>query len=163
MDRVRIITSDRRFFVAASAMVWLAACGGWTGPVVDPGAVASDSINGDTTTPTGPTEPSVTTTPKSIEGTGTFDTEQPDGENEGGFGAPAAAPGEFDDASPIPITAVAALDDTGCWYLTGGSSRSLLVAPVGTVLDDSGSALVTPPVTSSLTVTTSTLAAGTKQ
>ncbi|NNE12194.1 MAG: hypothetical protein HKN41_08120 [Ilumatobacter sp.] len=61
----------------------------------------------------------------------------------GGFGAPAAAPGEFDDLPGVTMTGRVDLTDDGCWYLTGNGDRALLITPVGTRLGDDGTSLVT--------------------
>ncbi len=143
MDRITSKATKRRVVIAGvTAMLWLAACAESADPV-DSQPAASDSTIGDTTKPSGHTEPPGTP-PTSTGTTGTLVTEQTDEENEGGFGAPAAAPGEFEAASEVAITAIATLDNSGCWYLTGDVIQSLLVAPEGTVVDASGSALVTP-------------------
>jgi len=64
--------------------------------------------------------------------------------NEGGFGAPAAAQGEFDGLAGISMVGTADLDSDGCWYLSGNGESALLIVPVGTSLGDDGTSLVTP-------------------
>ncbi len=63
--------------------------------------------------------------------------------NEGGFGAPAAAAGEFGALPGLAMVAHAELADNGCWYLSGNGDSALLVAPTGTQLGDDGVTLVT--------------------
>lgn len=63
--------------------------------------------------------------------------------NEGGFGAPAAAPGEFDELAGITMTGTADLGPDGCWYLSGNGESALLVAPAGTSLGEDGTSIVT--------------------
>ena len=143
MERTSITATERRFVAAAmAAVVVLASCGDSTEPAaVDPGRAASGSIAGDKTA-TNADEPSGTT-PTSTGPPRSTVTAPPDQGSEGGFGAPAAAPGEFEGGYPIAITGVATLGNTGCWYLGGEGTRSLLIAPEGTALHRSGSALVT--------------------
>lgn len=142
MNRTHTTTPpDPRFIVAVVIVVMsLAACGESTDPFVDPGASASVPTGVDSTAPTDTTQPSDTTAPSATNATGASVAEEPEVNevaeegNEGGFGAPAAAPGEFGDGYPIPMTASVAVDGQGCWYLTGRGSQSLLIAPEGTVL-----------------------------
>jgi hypothetical protein len=63
--------------------------------------------------------------------------------NEGGFGAPAAAAGEFGQLPGVAMVGNAELADNGCWYLSGNGETALLVAPTGTQLGDDGVTLVT--------------------
>ncbi len=96
------------------------------------------SACGDDTTPAMSATPidqviPTSSTPKS----GTVD-------NTGGYGAPAAQPGEF--APPGVVSAMVVdlmIDDRGCWYLSGNGSTALLVAPPATILGAEGDQLVT--------------------
>lgn len=63
--------------------------------------------------------------------------------DDGGFGAPASAPGEFGRLPGIAMTGTARLEPTGCWYLSGNGESALLVAPAGTRLGGDGATLVT--------------------
>lgn len=122
MKCVRIVRAGLGLAAVAAVSLALAACGETSAP-----AVEGDSTVAGTVAPS-PTAPAP----------------DPAVPNDGGFGAPAAAPGEFGDVSPNPITATATLDGNGCWYLTGAGSQSLLVAPAGTTVAATGTSLVTP-------------------
>jgi hypothetical protein len=63
--------------------------------------------------------------------------------NDGGFGAPAASPGEFEPQPGVAVAGTAELDPRGCWYVSGVGGSALLIAPIGTRLGDDGITLVT--------------------
>jgi hypothetical protein len=85
---------------------------------------------GDTTTAAGPA--TTDTAPTTV-----------DPDDVGGFGAPAAAAGEFDLTSTWAMAGTADLDQRGCWWLEGDGDRGLLLAPTGTELGSTGDTLVT--------------------
>jgi hypothetical protein len=63
--------------------------------------------------------------------------------DEGGFGAPAAAPDEFPLLPGMTMTGTAELAPNGCWYLSGNGESALLIGPTGTTLGEDGATLVT--------------------
>jgi hypothetical protein len=118
------IRRHHRLATAALALaVFAAACGDDT-PDASPSTGATTA-----TTATTATEPS---TSSSVPST-----------NEGGFGAPAAAPDEFGPQPGLAMTGSAELDPKGCWFVSGNGESALLVAPPGTRLGDDATTLVT--------------------
>ncbi len=61
----------------------------------------------------------------------------------GGFGAPAAAPGEFDLPDTMVMAGTVRADARGCWRLEGSDDGALLVLPPGFELGASGEQLLT--------------------
>lgn len=51
--------------------------------------------------------------------------------NEGGFGAPSQAPGEFDLGPGTPVVGTLRLADNGCWYAVLNGTERLALLPVG--------------------------------
>jgi len=107
--------------LAVVAMAALAACGDSDAPA------AVDTVP---TVPP-PTAPAPTPVPPTT------------ASNEAGFGAPAAAPGEFGELPGTEIAGTAELAPNGCWYVSANGDSGLLVAPPGTLLGDDGAGLVT--------------------
>jgi hypothetical protein len=106
---------------AAALIVFTAGCG------VDQSSDGASQIPTLPSTTMPVTSPSVTTKPS----------------NEGGPGAPAAAPGEFGPLQGLAMVGKAELADNGCWYLSANGEAALLVAPTGTQLGEDGVTLVT--------------------
>lgn len=114
-----------RFLITSVVVLLAAGCGdGAATPTAAPRA--SD--------PTAPTDPPTTTEVPATEAVG---------EALGGFGAPAAAAGEFDHLGGTwAIAGSADLDARGCWWIVGEYDRGLLNAPTGTEVGDTGTSLV---------------------
>ncbi len=71
------------------------------------------------------------------------DADDPPADDLGGFGAPAAAPGEFDLADTQPMAGTLNADERGCWRLDGSYDGALVVLPSGFELGPSGNELRT--------------------
>lgn len=67
--------------------------------------------------------------------------------NEGGFGPPAVAAGEFGTLPGTVMAGTAELAPNGCWYLMANGQSALLIFPEGTLLGDDGASLVLPDET----------------
>lgn len=65
--------------------------------------------------------------------------------NEGGFGAPSQAPGEFDFGPGRPVNGELRLAENGCWYADISDQERLVVLPVGFKQSpESGAELIDP-------------------
>jgi hypothetical protein len=114
-----------RSATVAALALGAAACG-------DPGASGSPSTSPPTSVSTiPPTRPAPSTT-------------VPDSGNEGGFGPPAAAGGEFDASQALHIGGTVALQPNGCWTLSNDGDAGLILFPPGTTYGDDPTALVLP-------------------
>ena len=71
------------------------------------------------------------------------DTDNTPGGDLGGFGAPAAAPGEFDLPDTRAMVGTLNADERGCWRLDGSYDGALVVLPSGFELGRSGDELRT--------------------
>lgn len=72
----------------------------------------------------------------------------PTAPTDGGFGAPAAAPGEFGGLPGTSFSGTVEVAANGCWYLAGNraferSESALFIAPAGTRLGEDGASLIT--------------------